>query len=60
MWDILVWVNEFVLSFILLCSVLVYIGYTNVDINPWCVGTQQNILPTNNENVVAYTQNRLL
>ena len=43
MLNVLVYVNEFILSFFLFCSVLVYHGFTNANIGSWWVGTQLNI-----------------
>ena len=42
LWSIL---NELILSFFLWCSVLVYHGYTNVDISPWRLGARLKHLP---------------
>ena len=40
MLNVLLCVNEFILSFLLLCSVLVYHRYTNDNIGPWWEETQ--------------------
>ena len=43
--NVLVCVNEFIISFFLLCSVIVYHGYANANIDPEWVGTWLNIFP---------------
>ena len=43
--NVLVWVNELISSFLPLCSLLAYHGYTKVNIGPFCLGTQLNIFP---------------
>ena len=37
--------NEFILSYLQLCLMLIYIRWTNANIGPWWVETQLNIFP---------------
>ena len=47
MLDVLVWVNGFILTLLLLCLVLVYHGYINANAVSLWKETLQNIFPTN-------------
>ena len=44
--NVLVYTNTFIWSFLPLCTVLVYHGYTNANTGPWLVGTRLNNLPS--------------